>query len=435
MSSGYKHSKKQKITSNNKANQYNNNLPSKEDVKSIISWGNYSTNRKKYYFFLFIWLYFSLRLFITDIDLRLSIKHFNTDEHKYILFRFFLIWLLLLGTWIAIGNKRFWKNIGLIALFPFYPILFSLAKFFIWKLPENLIKYKKYYLLLAYIDTLILFLVKFKSTLFWSIFFVLSVMGMVSLQSYWLIIPGLGFLLLLLRIVFNNYNEISEPVRLFQINVKSIKLNFSKEAFEKDLQNSTSSTARKDEVKVSQIEHFLLIHTFSNVLNQKVSDILSSRSYFKRFALKGLFAILVSIIYVSGLNYTLYKFDSNHFLFVTPPNYFNFFFYSFFTIFPDGVDLQPNTEISKSIKMIGVFVGLAINVLVFIVYVTVINDKYKENLGELVDTSERYSKEIGDYFNEKYDKNIVDGYEWLKLTGSSLAHFLEEIKKIIEKSK
>lgn len=137
------------------------------------------------------------------------------------------------------------------------------------------------------------------------------------------------------------------------------------------------------------------------------------------------------MFYFGTINYCIFKINNAHFSFISVPKFFDFFYYSFFTIIPDGTDITPITILSKSIRMTGVMVGVLINLLLLTVYLTISNERFKENLERLLNFTDNYSKGINVHFEKKYGKNPTEALKKLNTLGSSIDSTMKLIKTLM----
>lgn len=386
-----------------------------------------------------IWFYFIIRVFITDIDLLLTYKYLSLTPSVYITLRILLTSLIILFIWIKAGNIRFWKNVGSFILYPIYPGATSIVKTLFWSVPKEMIDRKWQSLLYNYIDWTISFFVKFKYTLSKFILFLLAFILLFSLESYFLIIPILIFIILQVAHLYRRYKETFEPIRVFQIKLdftsENIQEEFANEKLREKIEKAVGNIKDADEEKafMKQMEHFLLISEFTSAFNTKMKNALNNRSYLKSFLWKAVFSLLISMVFFGGVNYGIYKYDPLNFKIEVGfiPKYFHFFYYSFFTIIPDGTDIEPATNLAKMIRMAGVIVGIFINLLVLAVYFTVSSDKYKENLEKAIKFTDESSKEIRNYFIEKYGHEPTEGINKLKSLGSTIEMTLKSVNDLL----
>jgi ABC-type multidrug transport system fused ATPase/permease subunit len=377
--------------------------------------------------FTIIWLYFLSRLIITDFDLLVANHYLHINPILYSSLRILFISLFILVVWMRIGNKRFWKNFGLFLLFPIYPGLYNVLKTLLWTIPSKLIKHKKTATLYNYIEWYFDFFFHFKRKMAIGIIFLLSFISLYSLGSQLMVIPIILFSFLQISHLRRRYNETYEPIKIFQLKLElsdpERDENLSKEKLKEQFDKITEDAKKREEegkTEFLEMEHLLLMSEFSHVFNAKIRDILNKRSYLKSFIWKAIYSFLISMVFFGGINYALYIMDSNNFEIEYSPGYFDFFYYSFFTIIPDGTDIEPITMVAKSIRMTGVIIGVFINLLVLAVYFSVSSDRYKENLEKVVRYTDIYSDEIKKHFKEKYGKDPSDGLKQLKIASSAL---------------
>lgn len=382
---------------------------------------------------LLIWIYISSKIFLTDYDLNYFTNTFPVSEMKYIFYRNVMFGISILITWSLIGNKAFYKNVVLFFLFPFYPVLLSFIILFFWKLPAYFIKEKHDFLLYSYIDNLVSLIAKFRLTLIKSMLLLLAFVILMGFENQILWIAVFVFGILQILHLYKRYVETFAPIKVFQIKLSSIKPknSFSKEKFDKDLERIKPDQESK--IEIAQMEYFLMISEFSKLFHRKIQDVLSTKSYFKGFLFKAIYSFFISIVLFGGINYAIYKIDPSNFDFSGEPEYFEFAYYSFFNIFSEGVDISPITRLAKSVRMIGVSVGVIINLLVLAVYFTVRTNRYKENLEYLSKWSIDYSVNVTSYFVEKYGKNPTDGMLLLKSAGSEITNIIEMAKGYLHK--
>lgn len=275
-----------------------------------------------------------------------------------------------------------------------------------------------------------------------------------TLKDFWLFIPIGIFLVLQFLHLRKRFRQTFEPIKIFQIKVddlikftnKSITKeelidSFSKLADNKKIKNSLEESVHpnvdesvddnQNEKIVEEMEHFLMINEFASAFNGRVREIFNSRSYLKNFLWKALFSLFLAMVFFGAINFALYNYDSTQFKTDYIPNYFHFFYYSFFTIIPDGIDIVPLGTLAKIIRMLGVIVGVLINFLILAVYFSVSNDKYKENLEKIIGVTEQFSKNSSNLYHEKYGHSTVDGINKLKERGSKIESQIKLLTKYI----
>lgn len=390
--------------------------------------------------FISFWLYVLIRLFITDIDLLVAENLGIQNVPLFVTLRLLILLIIFFLIWKTIGNKRFWKNIGLFFLFPIYPVGWVLTKGFAFYLPGFLLYSNLHFTLYSYIELIITFIVDFKKTSLKILLFVLAFIILFNLDSYWLIFPIIIFSFLQLNHIHKRYKQTFEPIKIFRIDLDSEIFENDKpfliDKVEKKLDKISKDKRLNDEEKVfKKIEHILLISEFAKSLSISIKDILNNRTYFKSFLWKILFSLFFSMVLIGGINYALYKMDPVNYNFESEPKFYDFFFYSFFTIIPDGTDITPASTIAKTVKMIGVLIGVIINLLVLTFYVAVANDKYREKLSKLSIYSNEYSESVKSFFRQKYGYDPSEYIEKIKNRGDYFKDFSEIVSKILLRKK
>ena len=324
-------------------------------------------------------------------------------------------------------------------MFPIYPFSFFILKNTLWSVPASLLNKKWDFLLYSYFDFIISIIVKFKYTLSKGILFIIAFIITFSFESNFLWI-AIGLLLVSQFFhLLKRWDELFGPVKILQINLQNINENspFSRETIEKQIfsKKKKDNKKKKKQLKMEQMEHFLLLREFSRIFNKKISDILVSQSYLKSFIFKSFYSFFFSMIIFGGVNFCLFQIDNSHFKFEGEPKFFDFFFYSFFSILPDGTDIEPITKVAKTFKMLAASIGIFINFLILAVYVTVNTSRYKKNLERVVIWSAGYSDEISLFFEEKYNKKPTEGLEWLKSLGSKVDETILGLKSFLNTNK
>lgn len=431
-----KNKKKAKI---NKPDIAHTQISDAEDVGKEKNEWKYKQRIKSILFFVF-WLYFLTRLFITDFDLIFVTKHFEIGVIKYFTLRLLIFVLFSTIVWMCLKNKRFWWNILQLSYYPIYPLGFKIVKNLTWNFPNFVHKYKLNFLLFSYFDIIISFFVKFKITLLKVTGFILAIILMKFSGFYSLIISTIIFGLLQIGHIFKRLDELFGPMRIFQIKLDEglIANPFTKDkvkSFVKKGETKEDLKKSKKQLKIKKMEHIILMDMLFKQVDEKVRSLASSKSYMKSFLVKGFYSFIFSMIMFGGINYCVFLIDANNFSYEGDPKYFEFFYYSFFTIFPDGVDIEPVTRTSKSIKMIGVFVGVFINLVIFALYLTINSERYKKNLQQVSIWSDSASNVINSYFIEKYGKEPTEALKWMTSVGSDLEKTLDEARKFFKLKK
>lgn len=385
--------------------------------------------------FSLIWSYTFIRFFFTDIDGLLLSKNLKIDLSVYVSLRLIFFTLIIFFFWLRLGNIRFWKNLGLLFLFPIYPFSWKVLKKFLWDTPKYLFDKKYQVALFYYLEFVIGFFVDFKYIIFKWALLILSFITLFSLDGYWLVIPIAVFTFLQINHLVKRFKQTFSPIKIFRLNMKVSEEDFDEYLSDEKIEENVSSIKTRDDLEeeervIKEMETFLLMTEFTRAFNLKIKEVVSNRTYMLSFLGKAVFSFLITMIYFGGINLALYKISSNNFKVDFIPEYFDFFYYSFFTVFPDGTDIEPVSKIAKIIRMVGVFIGVIINLLLLTVYLTISNEKYKENLEKLSTFSSEYSKKVDDYFKRKYGHDPAEGLKKIKKISSTVENAMGFLNKL-----
>jgi hypothetical protein len=205
---------------------------------------------------------------------------------------------------------------------------------------------------------------------------------------------------------------------------------FSIEKYEKTALRQGNENISEEKKVFSQMENLLMISEVCSVVSVKIRDIVNNRTYLKSLFWKVIYSFAISMIFFGGINYALYKISPSNFKVDFIPGYFDFFNYSFFTIFPNGTKILPVSKVAEITRMTGASIGFLLNLLILIFYFTVFNSKYEKNLNNLIEYLERYSNEAQEYFHQKYKNNPVAILDNLKKQSEKFGN-LEKVVDMI----
>jgi|GEM_PF-3111390 len=386
-----------------------------------------------------LWLYLIIKLFIVDVDIWIAKSLGLQNTSIYLILRLVVFSTVLFLLWKVIGNKRFFKNLGLFLIFPIYPGFWLFIKFFLWTLPSFLAKRNLHFVLYSYIELIINFISEFKKDMLKIIAFITSLFILFNLDSYWMIVTMVLLTILQISHIHRRYKQAFGPMKIFRMNFNADIDNgnpFSIEKIDQQIGKNTSNGIVTEQQKIfDEMEQVLMMCELSDVMGVKIKNILNNSTYLKSLFWKIIYSFFISVVFFTGINYALYKFDPSNFKVDSIPNFFNFFYYSFFTIFADGTDISPITVISKFLRIAGFSVGVILNLVILVFYVTTITDKFKQNLNGLITYFESYSKQAKEYFNEKYKNHPAAVIEKLKNNSNKIKNGLMVLDFIFGKKK
>jgi hypothetical protein len=260
---------------------------------------------------------------------------------------------------------------------------------------------------------------------------------MFNLHSNWLYIPIVLFVILQTIHIAARFKETFSPMKILKMPVGDLddflKTPSSPDKFDEIFEDeSNEKDVSDEEKKLKNMERYLIINEFATAFNFKLKEIINRRIYMLSFLGKALFSFFLAMVYFGAINYCLFKINPNFFKTELSPQYFDFFYYSFFTIFPDGTDIVPISVISKIARMAGVSVGVVINLLLLTFYIAISSEKFKENLSKISKVTDKYTIEIQQHFKLKYGCNPADGIKRLKEMGSEIDSLIKDFRKHIK---
>lgn len=381
--------------------------------------------------FSIAWFYICISIFYANPDTMIVMNYNLMDVGAYASIRILLMIFIIMSFWMIVGNKKFWKLIGLFFLFPIYPVLLKTAFIVIFYPLTYLIEIKWYSILYSYIELLAAFFFKFKQLIFRFSLLLLCIFLLVSLPDNFQIITIIMFAILQLMHLISRVNEVKEPFRILQFPVQEIEELIKDPNTPSKLDEIISGESKdvssiNEKGRIEQFEVIVLINEFTKIFKLRIKEILTRRTYIMSFVWKYIYSCALAMVYFGAMNYGLFKYSPDQYIVTSNPNYFEFFYYSFFTIFPDTTSIVPVDVLSKILRMTGVFVGVFLNALLFIVFITSNGERFKESLTSLLHSIETYSGEIQSYFMAKHGMSYIAILSILKSAGSQIERFINK---------
>lgn len=392
-----------------------------------LSIENRNVRKTRKVIFSILWIIISINIFLVDYDYLLLNKVFEIRPILYSGLRFIGLVSILLITWFLLGTGRFWRNFGRFLLFPLFPILAYSIKYIIWDLPKILWKKKLYYSFYVYIDTFASIFLNFRSHLTRIILFLIATIVMFVFSNEALFISITFFTVTLIWHLVNRFRETFEPVRIYQLNFEQLngEQPFSGIELSKSVETAVAKTDKtKKQLKMARMEQVLFIRELVLLFNKNITAILRTKSYYKGILFKALYSMVIAMFSLGGINYCIYVLYPQLFTVEGEVFFFDFFYYSFFTLIPDSTDIEPASNVTKVIKMVGVGIGVYINIVILVLLITVRTSRYSENLQKVSKISAEFSQEITEYFISKYQKDPKGGLKWLLEKESKVAEAL-----------
>lgn len=395
---------------------------------------------RKRIFYALLWLYLLIRIFITDVDYLIVDGLFGVSVLHYSLGRVAIVLAVIIVVWKKVGNKRFWKTFFSFLSFPIYPGFWQVLKSIMYAFPKYLLEKKQTYFLYVYTEYIVELVVRFKVRMLGYIIFWSGVL--LSIFSNYNFLLGFSICLLLIsqwRHLAKRWNELFGPLKVFQIELNPSSLDsqpISVSQIESQIKEDVKKQGKNGKKAiVKEVEQYVLYSEMLSGLDGQVKKVLSSQSYLKNFVVKSFISFFYAVVVFGCINFALYKMNSSNFSLegMGSVGLFEFIYYGFFSIFSEGVDVEPNTRVAKFFRMVGVFVGVIINFLILAVYFTVNSSRYKKNLEGISVWANHFSTELNDKMKNKYSRDSGQNKNWLQEQGSEIIKNINELKKFFAK--
>lgn len=414
--------------------------------KERITEGNENEPKKKVktykflkrYIFLLGWIYLFSKIFIIDLEQFLFNK-FNLTEIWVLKYRFVISIILASLLWIYLGTLRFFKNVGLFLLVPFKILFWNLPVLFAYRIPKKIVEKKYWILLLGYINSVISFFRNFKynllkvSLVFFSILVLFNSTNAILL--WWSLVVFSGYLIIHF---YERINLAIQPINIFNLNIKMLNL----EKVEKFLipEIILTEEEKTDSEKLirkqnQHLESLLFTKIALNFIGEKLQSF-SNKGVFLLYMLgKVIITFNLCIVMFTFINYALYKisFDNFQIRRDNPVTVFDFLVYSFYSIIPDGVYVEPISNIAWSIKMISSYIGVVLIGIFLMSVISTFTTNYEKTIEVVVKYSSSQAQKIEKHLLERYSFGLKEAVKRLKETDSTIIEYLEELDDLSDK--
>lgn len=380
----------------------------------------------KHLLFSFIWLLMIIIL-IFRVDAQL-ISNFGKDWDWAI--SIMPILLLVIFVLVTVTQKWYYS----IAIF-FYPLLV-----FFWFLPKLILEKGKIYLFFHYVEFIFIKLTKFKTTVIKILFFSLALVLLFLSDNNWL--QGLSLIIttyFYFKFVANYLKASFSPAQLFGNEIEE----YLKEVVEKSnvdnrflinefaIQTSDEKLTI-EERKPKQLKRLALMYIVLTSLSQNLNSFKGKKSYVISWVLQLSFFLLISIIYFTVLNYTIYNIDTTQFIVSDNNNWFEFFYYTLKSFTFNGIDsIKPNSILTKLIEILSyLIVGVFLLIIVASVFFSLRQDKIRDNIELTVQICNTHNEYIISHINSEYGLTLQAVFKEFEEIKKSTDNIKEIINKV-----
>ncbi len=414
--------------------------------KERITEGNESKPKKKEktykslkkYIFLLGWIYLFSKVFIIDLEQFLFNK-FNLTEIWVLKYRFIISIILASSLWIYLGTLRFFKNVGLFLLVPFKILFWNLPVLFAYRIPKKIVEKKYWILLLGYINSSISFFRNLKYNLLKVslVFFAILVLfnSTNAILLWWSLVVFSGYLMIHF---YGRINLAIQPINIFNLNIKMLNLEKVEKFLIPEIILTEEEKTDSEKLIRRQNQHLksLLVTKIAlNFIGEKLQSF-SNKGVFLLYMLgKVIITFNLCIVMFTFINYALYKisFDNFQIRRDNPVTVFDFLVYSFYSIIPDGVYVEPISNIAWSIKMISSYIGVVLIGIFLMSGISIFTTNYEKTIEVVVNYSSSQAKKIEKHLLERYSLGLKEAVKRLKETDSTIIEYLEELDDLSDK--
>lgn len=381
---------------------------------------------------ILFWLYILIKLFVYDIDSFLINTYFPTTRWL-IEYKFFILLFIMISFWFFTKKNYAVQLAFFIVFFPFI-LLF-------WKIPYMIYQTKSWTIAIAFVNTIISFFSSFKYN-----FFIFSISSITFFLIFKFKEPAILYIAIailiatIITIYINRFLTIFMPSSMYKIHLKFV--NFL-------IKHGNLVTKIDDEIKDLKVVEMnsAQIQKWTNnlqltIIINKGCFFLSSRlqEYQKSnlniiFYLLNLFVLLfITVFFFSGMNYALYRIEQNSYYITEGQSFFNFFYYSFNTIFFSSIpEITASSNFAHTLKMLEIIFSFLLITIFTVLIFNIKSKKHTDELGKIIHELTVQGLQIESRIQSEYKMSINDAIVELERLKSGLINFIYFLSKNLNK--
>jgi hypothetical protein len=289
----------------------------------------------------------------------------------------------------------------------FYPLIVLL-----WKIPRFVWKQKSWLLAFALVNAAISFFYSFKRDFIAGTLFLICTILIVTVDNQYVLF-GASFLLLMIvafayyaaflkafkpSAVFVTYTKVFPAVRA------SIKIDGS-------LRNLpvASMTPQQIELRTNSLQNVVLFNRGCLFISKKLRNYQRSGVNVVSYVFGLLFLLIVTIVAFGLINYATFKIDPTLYQFTySHPSLFAFIYYSAGSVFYTANGLVPVESASQAIQLVEFLCGVLLVVILVTVIVALRNEKYSQELENVISSVEREGNAVKSVLQSDFDFDSID---------------------------
>lgn len=376
---------------------------------------------------VFFWVYALAKVFVFDIDV-FVINKFLPEYAQLLEFKFFIIIGLIAILWLVMKNKHvlIWcLYIG------FYPLVITF-----WKIPFFVYKQESWIFAFALINAIISFFKSIKYNFITAAVFLISLVGTLTLSNTKLLWLSIFSVLTVLAITYiYRFILVFKPSRIFQMHIKIFTgiRKYAAPSFSLDEDMRNLPVAQFDEKQLEKwtvkLQTCLVFNRVCLFVSKKLRDYQNSGLNIVSNVMTVLLLVIFTVVAFAGINYGLYKVDSQLFSLSAAPAFFTFFYYSFNNLLFNSIkEIAPIAPASQIISMTESYIALFL-VLIFVsLLLSVKSQRHANELDKAIEEIEREGKSMETLIRDEYRlTSIKDAIEEQERLKGGLAKILYQI--------
>jgi hypothetical protein len=230
--------------------------------------------------------------------------------------------------------------------------------------------------------------------------------------------------------MINRFKTAFSPIRIFRMNSSLLTLknkwsdsyvdNLSKKYLQIFIEENIEDE-KVESQKLESLQQLVLTYQITEFMKKRLLEFKSTRIYFAAFITKIITTFIVSWLLLALMNYAAYKIDSSTFVVQSKINFFQFFYYTFHSMFFSSVEIiSPNSWVAMALNILGPLTGICISVFLITLYFGVKGERYKENIDEVLAFTDTMVVKVEAEMLSTFKCSIWEGLEYLKNNKKSL---------------
>lgn len=359
------------------------------------------------------WGYLVSKVFFFDLDYWLISTY--SPQLRWIVDYRFLWFVLVLGVVVFLASRL--RALGLVLYVSFYPFVLLF-----WRLPWLLMRLKRWTLVLALVAAVVSLARSLKFTALMVVTLVLGTTLVVAVHpDVWI---AFGMVLLLVSIFTLYYRTIASSFRssfdFFSVSVLAKVWGFVEKAFIVDQGVMDMPVEAMTAIQTQSWTNALGMSVVCNrgcyFLASKLQELRRSRLLAVVYMSRVLVLFAFSLYVFSLVNRGLYRIDPGSFNTVGVPGAFNFVWYTFNSLFGNGVsDMSPVSPIAQALFMATTASSLLILFVVLVFFITTVqSSRDNERMTEMVDDIRAQGRDLDSYLGREFGMSVQEAVDRLR---------------------